>query len=118
MRVPGWRGPRRGWGAAQLLFFDPQAAGCGPFLDAGEIVVGAVTVRPHRQIERGIGLGFVLEGADQRLQLASRWVSGDIRRLRRITLVDLELERFLLARRIVAAEPDIDELADRAICRD
>src|SRR6202035_264596 len=70
MRAPGWRGPLREWGGVPSPFFDPQPAGRRPFLDAGEIVVSAVTVRPHRQIERGIGLALVLEGADQRFQFA------------------------------------------------
>src|SRR5882724_12416472 len=98
MRVPVWRGPRRELGAARLPFFDPQSAGCGPFLDAGEIVVSAVAVRPHRQIERGIGLAFVLEFADQFLKLLSRVVSGGIRRLRLIAWLDLELQHLLLPR--------------------
>ena len=46
--------------------------------------------------------------------LLPRVVGGGIGRLRRIALLDLQLQRLLLARRIVAAEPDIDELADRA----
>src|SRR6202022_4002801 len=67
--APACCGPRAGLGAALLPFLDPQPAGRGPFLDAGEIVIGAVSVRPHRQIERGIGLAFVLEAADQRFEL-------------------------------------------------
>ena len=41
-------------------------------LIAGEIVIGAVTVGPHRQVQRGIGLVFVLEFADQLLELLPR----------------------------------------------
>src|SRR5438874_1496734 len=117
MRVPAWRARPQGWDATPLPFFDPQSAGRGPFLDAGEIVVCAVAVRPHRQIQRSIGLTFVLEGADQRLQLPSRLIGGSIRRLRLIALVDLQLQRLLFARRVVAAKPDIAEFADGSVCR-
>src|SRR5256885_13694177 len=102
MRGPGWRGPRREWGAARLPFFDPQSAGCGPFLDAGEIVVSAVAARPHRQIERGIGLAFVLEFADQFLKLLSPVVSGGGRRLRLISRRDLEVPDLFLPPRAFA----------------
>src|SRR5207302_10360945 len=117
MRAPGWRGQHRGLGAAPSPFFDPQAAGRGPFLDTGEVVVGAVAVRPHRQIERGIGLVLVLEGADQLFELSSRFTGGNIGRLRLVVLFDLELQRLLLSRGIVAAESDISDLADRATRR-
>ena len=59
-------------GAAPSPFLDPQPAGRRPFLDAREIVVAAVAVRPHRQIERGVGLVLVLECADQRLRACCR----------------------------------------------
>ena len=71
-----------GMGRGALPFLDSQTAGGGPFLDAGEIVVGAVAVRPHRQIERGVGLVLVLEGADQVFQLVAGLIGGGIRRLR------------------------------------
>src|SRR5664279_611358 len=89
-----------------------QAAGRGPFLDAGEIVVAAVAVRPHRQIERSIRFVLVLEFADQDFKLLSCVVGGRIGRLRLIARFDLQLQRSLFARRIIAAQPDIDEFAD------
>ena len=57
----------------------PQAAGRGPFLDAGEIVIRTVAVGPHRQVQRGIGLVFVIEFADQLLELLPRVVGGGVR---------------------------------------
>ena len=81
------------WGGAPSPFLDPQSAGRRPFLDAGEIVIGAVAVRPHRQVERGIGLVFVLEFADQVFELLAGVIGGLIGRLRRVVVPDLQFQR-------------------------
>ena len=47
----------------------------------------------------------------------ARVVSRGIRRLRLIAWLDLELQHLLLARRIVAGKPDIDQLAHRSAGR-
>src|SRR3954453_10169747 len=88
-------------GVAPLPFFHRQSAGCGPFLDAGEIVVTAVTVRPHRQIERCVSPAFVLKSADQCFELCSGLGGGLIWRLWRFTF-DLQFKWLLFSRRIVA----------------
>src|SRR6476660_2654220 len=111
-RAPAWRGPPGESGGARSPFLDPQSAGRRPFLDAGEIVIGAVAVRPHRQVQGGIGFVFVLEFAKEDFELLSGVVRSLVRRLRRIVVPDLQFQRTLLARRIVAAELDIDEYAD------
>src|SRR5690348_9263618 len=87
------------------------AAGRGPFLDAREIVVGAVAVLPHRETERGIALRLVLEFADQPFELGARFVGGVIRKLRRVAAIDFQFDRLFLAGRRVAAEPDVDQFA-------
>src|SRR5205085_415041 len=111
MPAPAVRALHPGWGAATSPFLDPQSAGRGPFLDPGEIVISAVAVGPHRQVQRGVGLILILEGADQRLQLGPGLSGRGVRRLRLVALLELELEDAFFARRIVAAQADIDELA-------
>ena len=102
------------WCGAPSPFLDPQSAGRRPFLDAREIVIGAVAVRPHRQIQRACRLGprsrMCGSGSSSLLRARRR------RRRRaaaayRCCLI-FSSSGSLLARRIVAAEPDIDQFAD------
>src|SRR3954469_15970243 len=111
MRALAWRALHPGWGAVPSPFLDPQSAGRGPFLDPGKIVIGAVAVGPHRQVQRGVGLVLVLEGADQRLELGPGLGSRGVRRLRFVALPIPKLENAFFARRIIAAQANIDELA-------
>src|SRR5437868_2971696 len=77
-----------GWGAEPSPFLDPQSAGRRPLLDAGEIVIGAVAVGPHRQVQGCVGLFLVVEGADQRFQLGSSLDGRGVRRLWLVALLD------------------------------
>src|ERR1700733_3412620 len=63
---------RKGFTIARSPFLNPEAAGRRPLLDAGEVVIVAVTVRPHRQIERRIRLILVVELPDQYFELSPR----------------------------------------------
>src|SRR5262249_48106248 len=55
-----------------------------------------------------------LELPDQRLELRQRIIRRVVRMLRLVALPDLQLQRAMLARRVVAADPDIGEFADRS----
>ncbi len=67
-RGPARREPRAESGGGPSPFLDPQAAGRRPFLDPRQVVISAVAVGPHRQVQRGVGLVLVLEAADQGLR--------------------------------------------------
>src|ERR1700756_192977 len=73
-------------------FFDSEAAGRRPFLDAGEIVISAVAVGPHRQVQRAIRLLLVLELADEHLELLACIVSGLIGGVGGVARPDFQLE--------------------------
>ena len=88
---------------------DPMA---GLQLTAGDFADMAVRVKQFAP--RPGRLALILEGANQGFELASRLAGSRVGRLRRIAFVDLELQQFLFARRIVAAEPDVGQLADRS----
>ena len=84
----------------------PSAAGRRPFLDAGEIVVGAVAVRPHRQDQRAIGLVLVLEArGSSSSSLARACIGGLVRRCAVSSFLIFRSSVRMLARRLVAAEP-------------
>src|SRR6516164_11376225 len=100
-RAPAPRGPPAGSNAEPSPFLDPQAAGCGPFLDPREIVICAVAIGPHRQVQRPIGLILVFEFRDQRLELLASIIGGGIGVLRGIALPDLQLQWPVVSRRIV-----------------
>src|ERR1700677_8344 len=110
-RSPACRGPQGGWCVLPSPFRKPQAAGRRPFLDPREIVVTAVAVGPHRQVQRTIGLGLALEFTNQRLELSQRVIGGLIGWLRRLVL-ESQFQRRVLARRVIAADAHISQLAD------
>ena len=80
-----------------------------PFLDAGEVVVGAVAVLPHRQHQRAIGLSpRPRTGATSSASFASAWSAW------LSASPSLNSIGAAFAGRLAALERDIDEFGDRA----
>src|SRR5262245_30205622 len=101
--------PLRGWRALWRLdrarsFHRPRlvlvVAADRPFLDAGEMVVGAVAALPHRQHQRQVGLLLALEPLGDGGELGERAVGVGV------GVAVLELDRPVLAGGFAALERD------------
>src|ERR1700674_1232032 len=49
-----------------------------PLLDPREVVIGAITMRPHRENERTVRRTFVIEAADQRREVRERRIGSGV----------------------------------------
>ena len=111
MRAAALHARRAGYCAA--LSFLVSMPPAGPFLDPRQIVITAIAVRPHGQVERPIGLA-----SSSKLRISSSSLARASSRHHRAAAArrarDLQFKRPRFAGRIVAAEPDIDQFADGA----
>src|SRR4051794_10562062 len=77
-----------------------------PFLDAGEVVVGTVSVLPHREHERQIGLLLILKSHDELFEFGKRLLGVKIR------IALLEVDVYGVAGWRAAFERHIGEFCD------
>src|SRR5262249_28877424 len=94
--------------APRSLVLLASAARRRPLPDAGQIIIGAVAVRPHGQNERPVGRAFILETGDQHLQPFKCRVSCSI------DTAILEIDVAFFAGRVAAIELDIAEFGNGA----